>query len=102
MINVEKEVYEKVINRDNYKCVICEHIEDLPSENIYNYFSFYYKLSTRIRNLELHHILYRSEKKVLINDVDNCIMLCSDCHRLVHKNKKLWQPVLIKLNKKRS
>lgn len=52
-------------------------------------------------NLQLHHIYYRSERKDLIDDPDNCIMLChrdfsnNKCHRLVHSNKKKYQPILI-------
>jgi hypothetical protein len=44
--------------------------------------------------LELHHIVYRSEDKSKINDVDNCIMLCTKHHNLVHRNKHYWQPIL--------
>lgn len=71
---VAKDTYNYVIERDNYSCRLCG--------------------STSF--LQLHHILYRSQRKDLINDVDNCIMLCSDCHRLVHSNKKKWQPILLK------
>lgn len=51
-------------------------------------------------NLQLHHIYYRSERKDLIDDPNNCIMLChrdfstNKCHRLVHSNKKKYQPLL--------
>lgn len=72
---VTKDTYNYVIERDNYSCRLCG--------------------STSF--LQLHHILYRSQRKDLINDVDNCIMLCSDCHRLVHSNKKKWQPILLKM-----
>lgn len=74
---VTKDTYNYVIERDNYSCRLCG--------------------STSF--LQLHHILYRSQRKDLINDVDNCIMLCSDCHRLVHSNKKKWQPILLKIGK---
>ena len=47
--------------------------------------------------LELHHIRYRSERKDLINEPSNCIMLCVKHHRLVHSNKKKWQPTLIEM-----
>lgn len=77
-ITVSKEVYNAVIQRDNYSCRLC------GSTNW----------------LALHHIKYRSERKDLINNIDNCIMLCENCHRTVHSNKKKWQPILIEMNKK--
>lgn len=76
-ITVSKEVYNTVIERDNYSCRLCG--------------------STTW--IQLHHILYRSQRKDLINDINNCIMLCDNCHRLVHNNKKKWQPILIEMNK---
>ena len=79
-ITVSNETYEAVINRDNYCCRL---IDDSPCDGW----------------LELHHILYRSQRKDLINDIDNCIMLCVGHHKLVHKNKKYWQPKLIEMNK---
>lgn len=75
---ITKDTYNYVIERDNYSCRLCG--------------------STSF--LQLHHILYRSQRKDLINDVDNCIMLCSDCHRLVHSNKKKWQPILLDMKKR--
>lgn len=76
-LTVTKDTYNCVIERDNYSCRLC------GSTNW----------------LQLHHILYRSQRKDLINDIDNCIMLCSDCHRLVHSNKKKWQPLLLEMIK---
>lgn len=76
-ITVSKEVYNTVTERDNYCCRLC------GSTNW----------------IQLHHILYRSQRRDLINDVDNCIMLCDDCHKLVHSNKKKWQPILLEMNK---
>lgn len=46
------------------------------------------------RNIELHHIVYRSESKDLINDISNCIMLCQEHHLLVHKNKHKYQKIM--------
>lgn len=46
---------------------------------------------------EIHHIRYRSEDKAKIDDIDNLILLCLEHHRLVHTNKKYWQPILLKL-----
>lgn len=78
-ITVSKEVYNAVIQRDKYCCRLC------GSTNW----------------IQCHHILYRSEKKDLINDINNCIMLCENCHRIVHSNKKKWQPILLDMNKKK-
>ncbi len=71
---VKKETYNTVYERDGGLCRLCG----------INY------------NLHLHHIYYRSKRKDLINDVNNCIMLCSNCHCKVHSNKKKWQPILLK------
>jgi len=43
--------------------------------------------------LEIHHIVYRSERGS--NDERNLIRLCKYHHQLVHSNKKRWQPYLI-------
>lgn len=54
-----------------------------------------------IDNLQLHHVYYRSERKDLIDNPDNCLMLChrdfskNKCHRVVHNNKKKYQPILL-------
>lgn len=67
-IFVKEEIYNQVFKRDKGKCRLCG--------------------ST---NVQLHHIIYRSEDKSLINDPSNCIMLCINCHKLVHSNKHYWQ-----------
>lgn len=69
---VKPDTYNAVLERDKGQCQLC-----LTSQN-----------------LQLHHIAYRSEAKHLINDIDNCIMLCLECHNLVHSNKKKYQPIL--------
>lgn len=74
-IAVTQDTYNKVMQRDNYKCRLC---------------------GTSL-NLQLHHIIYRSEDKSKINDINNCIMLCVKHHVLVHSNKKYWQPKLLEL-----
>ncbi len=51
------------------------------------------------RNLHYHHIYYRSERKDLIDEPSNGIMLCEECHRLVHSNKRKYQPILLELKK---
>ena len=73
-IFVSKETYQKVFERDKGKCRLCGNT-----------------------NIELHHIKYRSERKDLINEPSNCIMLCTEHHRLVHSNKHYWQPKLIEM-----
>lgn len=73
---VTKETYNIVLERDKGVCRLCGN-----------------------NNIELHHIYYRSERKDLINDPDNCIMLCNKCHRLAHSNKKKYQPILLEMNK---
>src|SRR5574344_314884 len=70
-IFVSKETYEKVFDRDNGRCRLC-------GDN----------------NISLHHIEYRSERKDLIDEPTNCIMLCIKCHLMVHNNKKEWQEKL--------
>lgn len=44
--------------------------------------------------IEAHHILYRSQRKDLIDEPTNLILLCTYHHKLVHRNKKKWQPIL--------
>lgn len=71
-IVVTKDVYEQVLKRDNYRCKICGNTQ----------------------SLHVHHIIYRSENKKLINEPSNLIVLCAEHHRLVHSNKHMWQPIL--------
>ena len=72
-IGVSKATYEAVFERDQGRCAIC--------------------FDNRPENLHLHHILTRSHK-ALINEPDNCIMLCSAHHRLVHRDMAYWTPIL--------
>lgn len=74
---VSHETYMKVYERDNGICQMCGSNQ----------------------NLNLHHILYRSQRRDLIDEPTNCIMLCSDCHRLVHSNKRKYQPMLLEMMK---
>jgi hypothetical protein len=39
------------------------------------------------KNLHCHHIQSYAQNKILANDIDNCITLCKDCHKEVHKQK---------------
>lgn len=79
-IFVTEETYKKVYERDKGICQLAD--------------------GTCNGGLELHHVRYRSERKDLINEPSNCIMLCNAHHRLVHSNKHLWQPILLEKNKK--
>ena len=74
---VSKETYNKVMQRDKYKCVMLN-----------------YECKGKI---ELHHVRYRSERKDLINEPNNCVCLCTFHHKLVHSNKKKYQPILLKM-----
>ena len=83
-IKVSDETYKKVLYRDRC-CRLCGN--------------------KNINELVLHHIYYRSERKDLIDEPSNCIMLCGNftknkCHQLVHNNKKKYQPYLLELIKK--
>lgn len=70
-ITVTEETYNKVMQRDRYKCRLC---------------------GTSL-NLHLHHIEGRG--KDLTNNINNCIILCENCHlNLVHKNQKKYRPIL--------
>lgn len=71
-ITVTEETYNKVMQRDNYKCRLC----GTPF------------------NLNEHHIVYKSEDRKLINEPTNLIILCARCHSTVHSNKHYWQPIL--------
>lgn len=75
-ITVTKETYDKVIERDDYKCRLCGATQ----------------------NLQLHHIYGRGKK--LTNDINSCIMLCRHCHlEIVHKNQKKYRSILKELIK---
>lgn len=71
-ITVTEKTYNKVMQRDKYKCRLC----GTPF------------------NLNEHHIVYKSEDRKLINEPTNLIVLCTKCHALVHSNKHYWQPIL--------
>jgi 5-methylcytosine-specific restriction endonuclease McrA len=79
-IFVSKNTYEEVFNRDKGQCALC-------SSNF---------------SLQYHHILYRSERKDLIDKPSNGIILCLNCHNLVHSNKKKYQPLLLEIVEKNS
>ena len=74
---VTQDTYNKVMQRDNCRCVM---LNDECKGKI-----------------ELHHVRYRSERKDLINEPNNCVCLCTFHHKLVHSNKKKYQPILLKI-----
>lgn len=56
----------------------------------------YCQLCGSYQNLHRHHIKYGAcGRKTYIG---NIIVLCDKCHRLVHSNKRYWQPKLIELD----
>ncbi len=72
MTKEEKLVY-KTITEEEPHCQIC-------GKNI---------------NLHRHHIRYGAcGRKTYFG---NIIVLCNDCHRMVHSSKRKWQPILIKM-----
>lgn len=72
MTKQEKLVYEKITEEQPY-CQLCG--------------------STSYLNR--HHIYYRSQLGLTVEK--NIIVLCDKCHRLVHSNKKEWQPKLLEI-----
>lgn len=50
-------------------------------------------------NLHIHHIYYRSQ--LGMNVEKNLIRLCTNCHSLVHSNKKKYQPLLLEIQYKK-
>lgn len=73
----------------------------MKEKDVYKYITElepYCQLCGSSYNLHRHHIRYGAcGRKTYIG---NIIVLCSNCHRLVHSNKKKWQPILIKLDEK--
>jgi len=60
---VQPQLRQLVFKRDDYKCVKCENSKEL----------------------HCHHILPVSTDPLLSADIDNCITLCVECHKEVHK-----------------
>ena len=68
---VQSDTYKSTYDRDKGQCVLCGKKE----------------------GLQLHHIFGRGKDKT--NNIDNCVMLCSNCHlNIVHKNLKKYRPML--------
>ena len=78
----KKSSHKKVVSDNTYHLVLDRDVTcRLHNKNCFG-------------KLELHHIVYRSENVNLIDDPNNCIMLCVYHHKLVHSNKHYWQPIL--------
>jgi len=65
---VNPELRQLVLLRDNYTCQKCGKTQK--------------ELNT---GLHCHHIIPHINSPLETNDPDNCITLCKDCHKLVHK-----------------
>jgi hypothetical protein len=61
---VQPELRQLVLKRDNYTCQKCGEIE---------------------RPLHCHHILPVAIEPLLSADIDNCITLCEECHKKAHE-----------------
>lgn len=89
---VEKELKTKPrANKGNKRVTVDKQVYEQVKEICKGHCQFGNCLK---RNIELHHIVYRSESKDLINDISNCIMLCQEHHLLVHKNKHKYQKIM--------
>ena len=76
---------EEIKKLDNYTCCGCNrNFKDKPNE------------------LEVHHIITRTENPDLIRDVDNCVSLCKECHYSIKSREKKIQSLLQKVVKYRS
>ena len=60
---VQPQLRQMVLKRDRYKCVKCETTEEL----------------------HCHHIYPVTIEPIESADIDNCITLCVECHKKVHK-----------------
>ena len=58
----------------------------------------YCMLCGRMHSLQIHHIRYGACGRHTY--FGNIIRLCDKCHRMVHSNKKKWQPFLIDMANK--
>ena len=58
------------------------------------------QLCGKYGSINLHHIYYRSQRRDLIDEPTNLISLCVSCHKLVHTNKKKYQPMLLDIIKR--
>ena len=42
-------------------------------------------LCGKAKGVHIHHIIYKSEDKSKIDDIDNLILLCLECHGKIHR-----------------
>lgn len=69
---VKEETYNAVYERDKGRCVMCGSNE----------------------MIQLHHISGRGKDKT--NNIDNCVMLCRNCHfDKVHQKNKFYKQILL-------
>lgn len=74
---VSNDTYQRVYEACKGKCVLCGATD-----------------------IQAHHIRYRSERRDLIDEPTNLIMLCTKHHLEVHSNKRYWQPILLQMSKR--
>jgi len=61
---LSKKIKEEILKRDNYSCVVCRELKDL----------------------EIHHIMAIMGSSIKeLDDHDNLVTLCKECHYLAHK-----------------
>ena len=68
----DKIIYEKTLALFNNECALCHN-----------------------NQVAMHHIRYGSCGRQTY--IGNVIPLCERCHRMVHTNKRKYQPMLIKI-----
>jgi hypothetical protein len=64
---VQPELRQMVLARDNYECQYCQK-------------------GINETQLHCHHIWPLNESPITSADIDDCITLCIDCHKLIHMN----------------
>ena len=69
---VQPELRSMVLERDNYECQKCGNTE----------------------GLQCHHIYPVNIEPLLSADIDNCMTLCTICHKEVHKKDGCRYPQL--------
>jgi len=75
----------KMIEYKGGKCVHC----DLSLENAhYSVFDFHH-LNPEEKDINFRHIKYQKWEKIK-KELDKCILLCSNCHRIEHAKLEGW------------
>ena len=67
---VQPELRNMVLERDNWTCQKCNRSKDEYPE----------------LDLHCHHIFPINENPIESADIDTCVTLCKDCHKDIHKN----------------